>query len=277
MQKHEQQTEMDKPAPDPLQAIRSRIDAIDEEMHRLLIDRSGVIAELIEIKGASKPGAAFRPDREADMMRRMVMRHEGALPLVTVEHIWREIITTFTAMQAPFGIAAAPAADALALRDAIRFYFGFSIPVTDCESCEAAIARVAASGREIAIVPAEADGRWWDTLAGPRAPKIFAKLPFIEFPARPADLPAYVIGPPLRDNAAPDVVVFAASGAEGLDAAVRSHEGRIAARSGDEILIELPVAATLDDLARGMAAPIANIRRLGGFAQPIRYLAERTA
>ena len=72
---------MDKPAPDPLRAIRDRIDAIDEAVHRLLIDRSGVIAELIEIKGTSKPGAAFRPDREADMMRRLVMRHHGSFRL----------------------------------------------------------------------------------------------------------------------------------------------------------------------------------------------------
>ncbi len=76
-------------APDPLQVIRSRIDRIDEAMHRLLIDRSEVIAELIEIKGTAEPGAAFRPGREADMMRRLVQRHEGTLPLTTVEHIWR--------------------------------------------------------------------------------------------------------------------------------------------------------------------------------------------
>ena len=125
---------MDKAAPDPLQAIRTRIDAIDEEMHALLIERSGVIAELIEIKGTSRPGGAFRPDREADMMRRLALRHKGSLPLATVEHIWREIITTFTAMQAPFGIAAGPARDVRAMRDVIRFYFGFSVPIADCGS-----------------------------------------------------------------------------------------------------------------------------------------------
>ena len=36
---------MDKPAPDALKAIRDRIDAIDEAVHRLLIERSGVIRE----------------------------------------------------------------------------------------------------------------------------------------------------------------------------------------------------------------------------------------
>jgi len=137
---------MDKPAPDPLRAIRDRIDAIDEAVHRLLIDRSGVIAELIRVKGTSKPGAAFRPQREADMMRRLVMRHSGELPLATVEHIWREIITTFTAMQAPFTIVEGPAKDPLAMRDVVRFYFGFSVPVSVAKTNGDAIAEVARSG-----------------------------------------------------------------------------------------------------------------------------------
>ena len=85
--------------------LRGRIDEIDAEMHRLLMDRGSVIDALIRIKGTSRPGAAFRPGREAEMMRRIVARHAGALPLATVEHIWREIITTFTRVQAPFNVA----------------------------------------------------------------------------------------------------------------------------------------------------------------------------
>ena len=278
MQKREQPiNSMDSAVPDPLQVIRRRIDAIDEKMHRLLIERSGVIGELIEIKGASKPGGAFRPDREADMMRRLVMRHEGDLPLITVEHIWREIITTFTAMQAPFGIAAGPADDPLAMRDAIRFYFGFSIPVTDCPTADAAIARVAGSAREVAVVAADATERWWDALAGAAAPRIFARLPFLDIPDRPAGLPAYVIGPPLSGSAPPDVQVFAIEASRRLDGAIKSHEGRIVVRAEQEVLVELPIAATLDDLAKENGEPLRNVRALGGFAQPIRYLSERTA
>jgi chorismate mutase/prephenate dehydratase len=269
--------EMDKAAPDPLAAIRNRIDAIDEEMHRLLIDRSGVIAELIEIKGTSKPGAAFRPEREADMMRRLALRHDGSLPLFTVEHIWREIITTFTAMQAPFGIAAGPADDALAMRDLIRFYFGFSIPVTNCETAAAAIKRAAASGQDIAVVSAEASERWWGALAGPAAPKVFAKLPFLEIAGHPARLPAYVIGPPLKESAVFDIQLFAMPDANRLEAAILSHGGTVAGRNAFDLLVELPVAATLDDLAREVGQPLAKAKLLGGFFQPIRYLAERSA
>jgi len=269
---------MDKAAPDPLIAIRNRIDAIDEEVHRLLIDRASVIAELIRIKGTSKPGAAFRPDREADMMRRLVLRHRGDLPLATVEHIWREIITTFTAMQAPFGVIAGPNGDAAAMRDLIRFYFGFSVPVEDAESSEAAVARVAERGNDIAVVAADSDGRWWSGLSGARAPKVFARLPFIEIPDRPAGLPAYVIGPPLKETPDPDIRLLAAKDATGLQEAVGAYGGSVAARADGECLIELPVAARFEDVAA--AAGIATAPHpvaLGGYSQPIRYVTERVA
>jgi chorismate mutase-like protein len=268
---------MDKAAPDPLQEIRSRIDAIDEAMHRLLIERSAVIAELIEIKGASKPGAAFRPDREADMMRRLVLRHDGALPLATVEHIWREIITTFTMMQAPFSIAAGPANDALALRDTIRFYFGFSIPIASCESAVAAIDRVVRSGREIAVVPADCSERWWASLGGSNKPQVFAKLPFIEIPDRPADLPAYVIGPPLREKPSPDILLYIFPDGPDLVTVIASYGGHVAGRAGGEALVELPIAVTPADIAKARGKTSEGVRYVGGFSQPIRYLAERIA
>ena len=87
-----------------LAELRVEIDRIDEAMHALLIERSAVIGELIKVKGTTLPGAAFRPAREADMIRRLASRHRGALPLVTAEHIWRVIIATFTHMQAAFEV-----------------------------------------------------------------------------------------------------------------------------------------------------------------------------
>jgi chorismate mutase/prephenate dehydratase len=267
---------MDKPAPDQLRAIRDRIDAIDEAVHRLLIDRSGVIAELIKVKGTSKPGAAFRPDREADMMRRLVMRHSGDLPLTTVEHIWREIITTFTAMQAPFGVAAGPASDLLAMRDVIRFYFGFSVHASVAKTNAEAIAKVARSGKQIAVVAAEKSDRWWSALTDADAPKVFAKLPFIEIPDRPADLPAYVIGPPLKDTHQPDVILNAMRDAPGLQAAIASFGGTIAAEMEGDLLVELPIAVKLSEIGEKLGAPVSG-RQVGAFFQPIRFLAKRVA
>ena len=77
-------------------------------MHRLLMERGEIIDRLIAVKKTQESGSAFRPAREADMMRRLVQRHKGILPLDTAESIWRVIIATFTYVQAPFSRACRP-------------------------------------------------------------------------------------------------------------------------------------------------------------------------
>src|ERR1700733_8157096 len=94
------------PSPPSLAELRKEIDAIDEGMHRLLLQRGDIIDRLIQVKQTQEVGSAFRPARAADMMRPLVDRHRGILPLDTVESIWRVIISTFTYVQAPFAVHA---------------------------------------------------------------------------------------------------------------------------------------------------------------------------
>ena len=84
--------------------LRVEIDRIDKAMHELLIERGRVIDRLIEIKARQGGGSAFRPAREASMMRAIAERHRGLLPFDTVEGIWRIIISTFTYVQAPYSV-----------------------------------------------------------------------------------------------------------------------------------------------------------------------------
>ncbi len=192
----------------PLARIRDRIDRLDADIHRLLIERSSVIDELIQIKGTSAPGAAFRPDREAEMMRRIVMRHEGRLPLSTVEHIWREIITVFTAMQAPFSVVSGPSEDPGGHRDIIRFYFGFSVEVEEADSEEAALATIARSNNKIAALSTRDRTPWWQTLEPETGIKIFAKFPFLKQKGTTGLPPVYIAGPPVKDFSQPDICLF---------------------------------------------------------------------
>ncbi len=261
-----------------LDGIRAEIDSIDAQMHDLLIRRSAVVGELMAIKGAQTPGTAFRPGREAEMMRRFVMRHEGGLPLTTVEHIWREIISTFTAMQAPFSIIAGPASDPQAMRDIVRFYFGFSVPVTDAASNEAALNSISGKRSQIAVISADnagaadGEGAWWRTLCGKDAPKILARLPFIVTEDRLADLPCYVVAPPLNDAWAADVALYAVEAGNGLAAAADRLGGRVVSRAGTETLIELPASVEPDDFAAELSAAggvPAAMEPVGGFAAPI--------
>ena len=97
--------------------LRREIDRIDEAMHGLLMERGEIIDRLIAAKQTQESGSAFRPAREADMMRRLVDRHKGILPLDTVESIWRVIISTFTYVQAPFSVHADLSAGDALMRD----------------------------------------------------------------------------------------------------------------------------------------------------------------
>src|SRR5690242_21770704 len=117
------------PARPSLAELRVEIDRIDEGMHRLLMERGDIIDRLIQVKQTQEVGSAFRPAREADMMRRLVQRHRGILPLDTVESIWRVIISTFTYVQAPFKVHADISAGESAMRDSERLHFGFTVPL----------------------------------------------------------------------------------------------------------------------------------------------------
>ena len=50
-------------------------------------------------------------------------------------------------------------------------------------------------------------GAWWTRLAPPDAPKIIARLPFVERADHPAGMPVFVISKPLADGAAREVVL----------------------------------------------------------------------
>ena len=253
-----------------LDQLRDRIDAIDAAMHRLLIERGSVIEALIRTKGTSRPGAAFRPGREADMMRRFVARHEGLLPLATVEHIWREIISTFTCMQAPFNVAIDTSVEPDRMRDLARFTFGFSVELDPVDDAGAVVARVA-EANGLGLVARKASGAWWRGLVGPSAPRIMALLPFIRAKERPADLPAFVISPPLADPTPPDVAVYAVTVAGSFK---HIADAEILASAVDEESTELLVAAPLDQEAlagrvRDAGITPTAIAPVGGFARGI--------
>ncbi|MDE2578051.1 MAG: chorismate mutase [Hyphomicrobiales bacterium] len=203
---------MTQPPPDQtLAALRQNIDRIDSDVHRLLMERGEIIEALIAIKARQGGGSAFRPGREAEMMRRIVSRHQGILPVDTVESIWRIIISTFTFVQAHYAVHVDVSTGEGAMRDSTRFHFGYSPPFIPERGADAVIAAVAQSGGDLGLVrvnSSAADGPWWNGLSGDNAPKIIARLPFVERPDHPAGTPIFVIAKPLAEAAATDVELF---------------------------------------------------------------------
>jgi hypothetical protein len=114
---------------------------------------------------------------------------------------------------------------------------------------------------------------WWRGLVEPEAPKIIARLPFVERPDHPAGMPLFVIAQPLAEAAARDVVLYdvaiahgasdfaPAFGARGLEVL-----GQFKDPSGHSLMIA--TEAGLDDLRETLlrGAAILRIAEIGSHA-----------
>ncbi len=269
-------------SPDALLAdLRVDIDRIDAAMHALLMERGTVIDRLIAIKARQGGGSAFRPDREAAMMRRLAERHRGALPFDTAEGIWRVIISTFTFVQARYRVHADAGAAPEAVRDSARFHFGFTVPLVAHGGAAAVVRAVADAEGDLGLIPVDAaasEAPWLPHLGGADAPKIIARLPFVERAAHPAGLPVFVIARPGAATPVRDVVLYAVSaepdrpgrersaprGLPGLDALGATVAGR---EGGEVRLVSVPGTAA-DRFREAVAAhdPDLALREVGSHA-----------
>jgi chorismate mutase len=260
-----------KPADVPsLAELRKEIDRIDEAMHRSLIERSEIIGRLIAVKKSQETGSAFRPAREAEMMRRLVERHRGILPLDTVESIWRVIIATFTYVQTPFSVHADLSAGDALMRDTARFHFGFTVPFEPHMGASGVVQAVSESKGDLGLVPATAvpgAGAWWSALEFDAAPKIIARLPFVERPDHPAALPVFVLSRVAADAMATDVAVFSvrvsgwgAHAAQALAAEADFLAVPDRAFDGAALLVTLPRDKPLDAVRETLVKAGATVR-----------------
>lgn len=256
---------MNQISPTPsLANLRAEIDRIDEAMHRLLMERSQIIDRLVEVKRTqgTEGGSAFRPAREADMMRRLVERHSGLLPLDTVESIWRVIIATFTYVQAPYAVHADLSGGEAVMRDSARFHFGFTVPFRPHMSAAAVIAAVEASTGDLGLIaaaPSAATRPWWHALEGEAAPKIIARLPFVARADHPAGLPVFVVAHPISDAAVTDVVVhslhvsgWSARAARAIPAFAEAVVASDKPREGAALLVSIPKDRAVEEVGAAL-------------------------
>jgi chorismate mutase len=268
--------EVNKSEVSDLSALRQEIDRIDLDIHRGLMQRGEIIDRLIAVKVRQGGGSAFRPGREAEMMRRLVERHRGLLPLDTVEGIWRIIISTFTYVQANYSVHVDVSGGDPPMRDCARFHFGFTVPYVPHNSAAGVIEAVKRSPGDLGLVrigASAAEGAWWTGLTDPQAPKVIARLPFVERPDHPAGLPVFVVSKPVEDAAARDVALYAIQverWRNALPGLIGEAQGEIIGnapeRTGLSLLVALPGSQTGLDQHLGALPGATSIAEVGSHA-----------
>ncbi len=183
-----------------LAAFRAEIDHIDNAIHDLIMRRAEVVAEIAVAKSklgelSSGRGVAIRPGREAQIIRRLLARHSGALPPAVVVRIWRELISANIGMQGPFEVVMYGASESLSYWDVTRSHFGSVTPTSVYNSTAQVLSKVAEGKGVIGILPAPGsggpEGDWWPALAHAAVSegndggvRIIARLPFVKSATR---------------------------------------------------------------------------------------------
>ena len=169
-----------------LPALRAELDRIDNAVHDLLMQR----AEIVEYVARSGKPAAFRPGREASIVRRLLARHRGSLPPVALVRVWRELLASTTSMQGGFSLAVCDTDHGAPLTQLAREHFGALTPLRHYTSPGQALVDVSQGVAPVAVLPYPSeDDTWWVALLHhePRL-HIIGRLPF--WKPRPDGAPA---------------------------------------------------------------------------------------
>jgi chorismate mutase/prephenate dehydratase len=90
----------------PLSELRAQIDAIDQQILQLVNQRANCAIEVAKTKqAAGETGSFYRPDREAQVLRRIKELNPGPLNDEAAARLFREIMSACLALEKPLEVA----------------------------------------------------------------------------------------------------------------------------------------------------------------------------
>ncbi len=133
-----------------LQRHRAAIDVLDRELLRLISER----ARHAQAIGALKNGPAYRPEREAQVLRRVQAENLGPLPDAAVGRVFREVMSACLALEQKLSVAYLGPAGTYS-HAAVTRHFGDSVVAEPCGSIDEVFRAAETGAAQYAVVPVE--------------------------------------------------------------------------------------------------------------------------
>ncbi len=150
-----------------LTEIRKKIDALDNKIHDLLMERADLIMDVADEKRKNNI-QIVHPEREAKMIRRLIKRHQGPLPESAILSIWRELVGAVCMMQTGLRVVVTDSAHFHEYWDMAKNYFGSVLPISKTATPLMAVASVRDNNASFAVLPWPYEGvdtsdetPWW--------------------------------------------------------------------------------------------------------------------
>ena len=135
---------------DKIKGIRSRIDALDRRLVELLSAR----ARLAQRIGRLKEGGAYRPEREAQVLRGVVGTNPGPLPDAALARVYTEIMSACRALEDAMAVAYLGPAGTFS-QEAAHKHFGGITATVPCASIDEVFRQVETGAAGYGVAPVE--------------------------------------------------------------------------------------------------------------------------
>jgi chorismate mutase/prephenate dehydratase len=137
-----------------LQALRDQIDAIDQQVQSLISERARCAQRVGEVKGLLEKADFYRPEREAQVLRRVVERNTGPLKNEEMLRLFREIMSACLAQEEPLKIAYL-GPEGTFTQSAVYAQFGHSVRALSVRTIDEVFHEVEAGVADFGVTPVE--------------------------------------------------------------------------------------------------------------------------
>lgn len=138
-----------------LHQVRASIDALDEQIRRLINERAMLARETARIKQAFNLGEnCFRPEREAEVLQRVIARNQGPLSDKEIARLFREIMSACLALETPLKVAYLGPEGTFTEGAALK-HFGHSVTTRPLITIDEVFREVEAGSAHYGVVPVE--------------------------------------------------------------------------------------------------------------------------
>ena len=136
---------------DVLKNYRDQIDAIDEQLLKLVNERAKLARQIGELKS---DGVIYRPEREAQILRRLQEHNAGPLSSEAVSHIFRGVMSNCRALEKELSIAFLGPLGTYSEEAALK-QFGLGRSAVVCGSIDEVFRTLEAEQADYGVVPVE--------------------------------------------------------------------------------------------------------------------------
>jgi chorismate mutase/prephenate dehydratase len=137
-----------------LEGLREQIDAIDRQIQALISERARCAQRVGEVKGLLQKADFYRPEREAQVLRRVVERNEGPLKNEEMLRLFREIMSACLAQEEPLKIAYL-GPEGTFTQSAVYTQFGHSVRALSVPTIDEVFHEVESGVADFGVTPVE--------------------------------------------------------------------------------------------------------------------------